>query len=176
MIDTMRGHWRGWPELILSCWGRYDIAARSTNSSDGDPGTCGIGERPNRPGECGARIDEVLWGTAAELWHAAGEPGTGRGIERGVARGSGAVAKRNRIVERAHQGIRRADGENRQGELPASRAAQTGEGSRNTDRADVCPDDRRPTSVLEESRGGMFSRVKTWAQRLRGEPAADAHQ
>ena len=98
-----------------------------------------------------------------------------RGIERGVARGSGTVAERNRIVERAHQGIRRADGENRQGELPASRAAQTGEGSRNTDRADVCPDPRRPASVREESRGRMFSRVKTWAQGLRAEPAADAH-
>jgi transposase len=67
------------------------------------------------------------------------------------------------IVDRAHQGIRRADGENRQGELPASRAAQTGEGSGNTDRADVCPDSRRPASVRKESRGRLFSRVKTWA-------------
>ena len=33
----------------------------STNSSDGDPGTGRIGERTNRAGECGARIDEVLW-------------------------------------------------------------------------------------------------------------------
>src|SRR6266478_153728 len=90
--------------------------------------------------------------------------------------GSGAVAKRNRIVERAHQGIRRADGENRPGELPASRAAQTGEGGRNTDCADVCPNPRRPASVRQESRGRMFSRIKTWAQRLRREPAADANQ
>src|SRR6202162_5689019 len=105
------------------------------------------------------------------MWHAASERGAGRGIERGVARGSGAVAQRNRIAERAHQGIRSADGENRQGELHASRAAQTGEGGRNTDRADVCPDPRRPKSVPEESRGRLFSRVTTWAQGLRREPA-----
>jgi len=37
------------------------ISKSSTNSSDGDPCTCGIGERTNRPGECGARIGEVLW-------------------------------------------------------------------------------------------------------------------
>src|SRR5438309_11214457 len=24
----MRGHWHGWQESILSCWGRYGIAAR----------------------------------------------------------------------------------------------------------------------------------------------------
>ena len=33
----------------------------STNSSDGDPGTSGIGECANRAGECSARIGEVLW-------------------------------------------------------------------------------------------------------------------
>jgi transposase len=55
----------------------------------------------------------------------------------------------------------------RQGELPASRAAQTGEGGRNADRADVCSDSRRPASVRKESRGRLFSRVK---------PAAAAHQ
>src|SRR5256884_5994845 len=97
-------------------------------------------------------------------------------IERGVARGHRAAAQRNRIIERAHQGIRRTDGENRQGELPARRTAQTGEGGRNADRADVCPDPRRPASVPEESRGGLFSRLTTWAQGLRTEPAADAHQ
>src|SRR2546430_4770391 len=46
-------------------------------------------------------------------------------------------------------------------ELPARRTAQTGEGGRNTDRADVCPDPRRPAAVPEESRGGLFSWVTT---------------
>src|SRR5438445_1946332 len=35
---------------------------------------------------------------------------------------------------RSHQGIRRPDGANRQGELSASRTAQTGEGGGNADR------------------------------------------
>src|SRR5580704_18602821 len=145
----------------------------STNSSDGNSGTGGIGESTNRPGECGARIGEVLWRTAAQVWHGAGEPGAGRGIECGVARGPEAAVGRSRIAERAHQGIRRADGENRHGELPASRAAQTGEGGRNADRADVCPDPGRSASVPKESRGRLFSRVAPWAQGLRREPAAD---
>jgi transposase len=33
----------------------------STNSSDGDSGPGGISECPNRPGEHGARVGEVLW-------------------------------------------------------------------------------------------------------------------
>src|SRR6202030_1213609 len=90
---------------------------------------------------------EVLWPTTAQVWHLSGEREAGRGIERGVARGSGAAVERNRIAERAHPGIRRADGENRQGSVPASVLAQAGEGRRNTDRSDVCPDDRGPLSV-----------------------------
>jgi len=86
---------------------------------------------------------------------------------RGVARGSGTAAPRSRITERAHPGIRGADGENRQGELPARRTAQTGEGSRNADRADVCADAGRSASLPEESRGRLFSRVVPWAQGLR---------
>src|SRR5208283_372894 len=120
--------------------------------------------------------DEVLWAATAQVRHTAGEPGAGRGIARRVARGSGAVAPRNRITERAHPGIRGANGENRQGKLPARRITQTGEGSRNADRADVCADAGRPASVPEESRGRLFSRVVPWAQGLRGEPATDEYQ
>ena len=32
--------------------------------------------RTNCPGECGARVGEVLWATAAEVWHAASEAGS----------------------------------------------------------------------------------------------------
>ena len=77
------------------------------------------------------------------------------------------AAPRSRITERAHPGIRGTDGENRQGKLPARRTAQTGEGSRNADRADVCADAGRSASLPEESRGGLFSRVVPWAQGLR---------
>src|SRR5205807_5296669 len=121
--------------------------------SDGDPGTGRTGACSNGLGERSTRVGEVLWPAAAQVWHAAGEPGTGRGIERGVARGSGAAAQRNRITERAHPGIRGAGGENRQGKLPARRTAQTGEGSRNADRADLCSDPGLSAAVCEESRG-----------------------
>src|SRR5271155_1561866 len=30
--------------------------------------------------KCGARLGEVLWATVAQVWHAASEPGAGRGI------------------------------------------------------------------------------------------------
>jgi len=49
-------------------------------------------------------------------------------------------------------------------------------GGRDADRADVCADLGRSASVPKESRGGLFSGVAPWAQGLRREPAADAHQ
>src|SRR5438445_2899669 len=36
MIDTMRGHWHGWQESTLSCWGRCGIAARGLAKSYGE--------------------------------------------------------------------------------------------------------------------------------------------
>src|SRR6266436_1254149 len=97
-------------------------------------------------------------------------------MELRVAGGSGAVAQTSRIAERAHPGIRRADGENRQGSVPGSVLAQAGEGRGNTDRADVCADDRRPTPVSEKSRGRLFSGVATWPKELRGERATEENQ
>src|SRR6202048_2531925 len=110
------------------------------------------------------------------MWNLSGERETGRGRERGVARCSRAVAQRGRIAERAHPGIRRANGENRQGRVPGSVLAPAGEGCRNADRADVCPDDRGPVSVPEESRGRLFSGATTWPEELRGERTTEGYQ
>jgi transposase len=49
-------------------------------------------------------------------------------------------------------------------------------GGRNADRADLYPDDRGPVSVREESRGGLFSGVKTWTQELWEERATEENQ
>jgi hypothetical protein len=76
--------------------------------------------------------------------------------------------KVGRIAERAHPGIRRAEGENRQGSLHGSVLAQASEGCRNADRTDLRPDDRGPVSVPEESRGRLFPGVATWPEKLRG--------
>src|SRR4030088_2564209 len=103
------------------------------------------------------------------MWHVSGEPETGRGSERGVARCPGAALARGRIAERAHSGVRRTNGENRQGRVPGSVLAPASEGGRKADRSDVCPDDRRPPPISEESRGRLFSGVATWPQELRGE-------
>src|ERR1700686_344745 len=110
------------------------------------------------------------------MWHVSGERETGRGSERGVARCPGAALESGRIAERAHQGIRRTDGENRQGSIPGSGLAQAGEGRGNTDRSDVCPDDRGPVSVSEESPGRLFSEVTTWPQELWPERTTEGHQ
>ena len=40
----------------------------------------------------------------------------------------------------------------------------------------LCPDDRGPLSVCEESRGRLFSGITTWPQELRGERATEGHQ
>src|SRR5882672_6678080 len=110
------------------------------------------------------------------MWHVSSERETGRGIERGVARCFGTAIERGRIAERAHQGIRRANGENRQGSVPGSVLAPAGEGCGNADRSDVCPDDRGPVSVCEESPGRLFSGVTTWPQELWGERPTEGHQ
>src|SRR6202035_2153220 len=110
------------------------------------------------------------------MWHVSGERETGRGSERGVARCPGAALERGRIAERTHPGVRRTDGENRQGSLPGSVLAPASEGCRNADRADLCPDDRGPVSVSEESRGRLFSGVATWPEKLRGERAPEENQ
>jgi hypothetical protein len=104
------------------------------------------------------------------------EPEVSRGIKHRVARGSGAAAPRNRITERAHPGVRRADGENRPEGVPGSVLAQAGEGCGNPDRADLCPDDRGPVSLREESRGGLFSGIKTWTQELWEQRATEENQ
>jgi hypothetical protein len=54
--------------------------------------------------------------------------------------------------------------------------APAGEGCRNTDRLNLCADDRRSISICEESRGGLFSGVKTWPQELRGERTTGENQ
>src|ERR1017187_5643252 len=114
----------------------------STNSSDGNSGTGGAGECTNRPGERSTRVGKVVWPTAAQVWHVSGEPGAGHYIERRIAGCSGAAAQRNRIAERAHQGIRRTDGEHRQGSVPGSVLAEAGQGRGNIDRSELYPDDR----------------------------------
>ena len=40
----------------------------------------------------------------------------------------------------------------------------------------LCPDDRGPVSVCEESRGRLFSGITTWPQELRGERTTEGHQ
>src|ERR1700676_5180848 len=110
------------------------------------------------------------------MWHVSGERETGRGIERGVARCPGAALERGRIAERADQGVRRTDGENRQGSVPGSSLAPAGEGCRNADRSDLCPDDRGSVSVPEESPGRLFSGATTWPEELRGERATEENQ
>src|SRR5271170_5090105 len=68
---------------------------KGANSSDGDPGASGTGECSNGVGERSTRVSEVLWRTTAQMRHVSGEPGAGRGIERGVAGCSAAVAERD---------------------------------------------------------------------------------
>src|ERR1700674_1155587 len=65
---------------------------------------------------------------------------------------------------------------NRQASVPGSVLTQAGEGRGNTDRSDLCPDDRGPVSVFEESPDRLFSGVTTWPQELWGERTTEGHQ
>src|SRR5260370_31021716 len=80
------------------------------------------------------------------------------------------------MEERTGQGKRRKDGENWQGRGTGSVFAQTGERRGNQDRFDVCPDDRGPVTVSEESPGWLFFGVTTWPQELWGERTTEGYQ
>ena len=173
----MRGHWHGWQESILSCCRRVRhrsakaqihltviraraelVSARTALVNAARGLAKSYGERLPK---CGT--EQVSRELAAEL----------------SAEFREVLEPLLKEIESLNERIKEYDAQMekiRQGELPASRAAQTGEGGRNADRADVCSDSRRPASVRKESRGRLFSRVKTWAQGLRREPAAAAHQ
>ena len=83
---------------------------------------------------------------------------------------------RNRIAERAHRGIRSADRTDRHGSASRSGSAETSEGCGNTDRVDLRADSGRSTPISAQPRCGMFSGAASWAQELRQERAATAHQ
>jgi hypothetical protein len=59
---------------------------RGTNPSDGNPRSSGAGQWSHGIGECGTRVDEILWRAAAEMWHPTNESGDGQRSEPGVAR------------------------------------------------------------------------------------------
>src|SRR6266851_4931423 len=112
------------------------------------------------------RADEILRRAAAEVWHGADESGDRQGTEPGIAGCFRTAVRGNRIVEGAHRGIRSAHRATRQGSVSRSCSAQTGEGSRNTDRFDLRSDPGRSASLSPKSRCRMFSRVAAWAPKL----------
>src|SRR5262249_37810948 len=81
-----------------------------------------------------------------------------------------------RIVERTNKGIRSADRKTSQGDVSGDRAARTSERGRRPNRADLCADDRRPTSIPKEPRRRMLCGAATWAEELRRQRATAAHQ
>jgi hypothetical protein len=72
--------------------------------------------------------------------------------------------------------IQRADREDRQGKIPASSAAGTGERSGYADRADVPADAGSSTSFSQKPRCGLLCRIATGTAQLGTERAAVAHQ
>src|SRR5262247_1386865 len=110
------------------------------------------------------------------MWHATNKPRVRRWTKHGVARSSGAVVSRDRIVERTDKGIRSPDRKNSQRNVSGNTASQTGKGGRRANRADLCADDRRPTSIPKEPRGRMLCGVATRAEELRRQRATAAHQ
>src|SRR5215510_9455165 len=109
------------------------------------------------------------------MWHATNKPRVRRWTKHGVARSSGAVVSRDRIVERTNKGIRSADRKNSQGYVSGDGTAQTSERARRPNRADLCADNRRPASIPKEPRRRMLCGVTTWAEELWRQRATAAH-
>ena len=149
----------------------------STNPSDRDPGAGRTGECSNGFDQCSTRIGEVVWRTTAQVWHAAGEPGAGRCIEHGLARGPGAAVEGSRIAERAHRGIRPTDRDKSPKKCIREVALLKqvkGVGTQIALTYVLTIED--PYRFREESRGGLFSGVATRPQELWAERTTEAHQ
>src|SRR5882762_9055855 len=72
----------------------------------------------------------------------------------------------DRIVERAHRGIRSAHRANRQGSVSRSCVAPTSEGSRTTHFVDLRTDPGRSVPISAQPGCRMFSRVASWTPKL----------
>ncbi len=159
MIDTMRGHWRGWQESIPSLLGpvrhrsakaqihltviraRAELVSARTALVNAARGlTKSYGERLPK---CGTeQMNRELAKELSPELRDALDPLLGE-IES--------------LNERIKEYDRRMEKIAREG-YPASRAAQTGEGGRNTDRADLCSDPGRSASVSAKiAMSGVFS-------------------
>src|SRR5207245_5150320 len=124
-----------------------------------------------RVAEDRTRINEVVWGAAAERWHPENESGSGPRTEPGVAGCLRSAVRRNRIVKRADRGIRPEDRANRQGSLSPGGPAQTGEGSGNTHRAGLRSDGGRPLPISPQPGCRVLCGIAPWSQELGYESA-----
>src|SRR6266851_7569074 len=75
-------------------------------------------------GERRTRVDEIVRRTAEEMRHRTNESRERPRVEPGIARCLGSSVAGNRIVERAHRGIRWSDRANRQGSSSRSGPAE----------------------------------------------------
>src|SRR6266404_4366360 len=99
-----------------------------------------------------------------------------QGTDPGVAGGLGSSVGGNRIVERAHRGIRSADRANRPASVSRSCSASTSEGSRNPDCVDLRSNLGRSTPLSPQPGCRMFSGVACWAPELWQERTTTPHQ
>src|SRR2546428_7230217 len=141
------------------------------NPSDGNPGSSGTGRCAHGVGEHRTRVDEIVWGAVAEMWHAENESGSGPRTEPGVAGCFGSAVPRNRIVKRADRGIRPKDRANRQGNLSPGGPAQTGEGSGNTHCVGLRSDGGRPLPISPQPGCGVLCGIAPGSQELGNESA-----
>ena len=152
MIDTMRGHWHGWQESILKLLGpvrhrsakaqihltviraRAELVSARTALVNAARGLAkSYGERLRKCGT--AQVSREL---ASELSVELREA-----LEPLLAEVESLNERIKEYDERMEQIARKS--------YPANCAGQTGEGGRNTDRADVCLDPGRSVSVPKES-------------------------
>src|SRR5207245_11356344 len=74
---------------------------RGANPSNGNPGSSGTGPCAHGVGEHRTRVDEIVWGAAAELWHQENASGNGPGNEPGIEGYRGSANRSGQIVKTA---------------------------------------------------------------------------
>jgi hypothetical protein len=168
MIGMMHGRWRSWREWIPSCWVRCAIAVckpkfhLTVNRARAElvsARTALVNAARGLVKSYGERLPKC--GTAQVSRELAAELSTElRDVLEPLLKEIESLNERIKEYDERMEKIAKES-------YPHVELLKQVKGVGTQIAFDVCPDDRRPPPVSEESRGRVFSGVKTWPQELR---------
>ena len=167
MISSTPGPWHGWPESSRLVRASATSQRKSANPSDGDSRSRGPGQYSHGAGECGTRVDEILWREAEEMRHGANESRERKGLSQELR---DALEPLLREIESLNERIAEYDRRIEQiakEDHPEVARAETSERCGDTDRVNLRSDLGRSLSISPQPGCRMLSGVASRAQKFR---------